>query len=185
MNVERVRADRLDIVGQLVSDEVKSDPSRGRGRKGHCACEEAVEVNVRRPKIEADCCYRPPPSVKAQPVDLAGVLPHCGTPEPLEPKPVPSLPEPVIKEIKKHPPKNEVAEEKKIDPDFNGDGAVNLDDVYSYLKSYVAKQKEVDVNRDGNINCRDFFAFAKAFCKASEKPDTPAIRKAWGRAMNA
>jgi hypothetical protein len=185
MNVERVRADRLEKIGHLVSAEAKEYSSRGRGKECHCACDDAVEIDVRNSKLEADCCYRPRPSTKTQSIDPAGIVPHCGTPEPLETKPVPSEPEPVVKQIKKYPPKDEVTEKKRIDPDFNADGAVNLDDVYSYLKSYVAKQKEVDVNRDGDINCRDFFAFAKAFCKASEKPDTPAVRKAWGRVMNA
>lgn len=185
MNVERVRSDRLEKIDPLVNNAAIERARPHAGQECSCACEEAVEVELRRPKLSDDCTYRPacPPSrPQAEPWNGA---PHCGTPDPARPKPErPDLAQ-AIRDIKRPPKQDEVPRKPKVDPDFNGDGVVQLDDIYSYLKSYGGKQKSADVNRDGSINGRDFLAFAKAYCKASEGADVAVLRKAWSRIKSA
>ncbi len=47
--------------------------------------------------------------------------------------------------------------------DFNGDGAVNSQDFFDFLRAFFAGAAAADYNRDGRVNSQDFFDFMSDF----------------------
>jgi hypothetical protein len=47
--------------------------------------------------------------------------------------------------------------------DFNGDGAINLQDFLAYLQAFAAADPSADLNHDGLINLQDFLEFLAAY----------------------
>lgn len=58
-------------------------------------------------------------------------------------------------------------------PDFNGDGNLNIMDFLAFQNSFAAGEKRADVDGNGVLNAKDFFAYRHAFKKAwDEKNDS-------------
>lgn len=47
--------------------------------------------------------------------------------------------------------------------DFNGDGAVTVQDFLAYLSAYAAGEARADINGDGQVNVQDFLAYLSAY----------------------
>ena len=50
-----------------------------------------------------------------------------------------------------------------IQPDFNQDGRVDLDDYFLFADAFGSRQRRFDLDRDGRVNLADFFLFTAAF----------------------
>jgi hypothetical protein len=52
--------------------------------------------------------------------------------------------------------------------DFNGDGAIDSQDFFDYLRAFFAGDPAADFNSDGDIGSQDFFDFLTAFFSGCE-----------------
>lgn len=48
-------------------------------------------------------------------------------------------------------------------PDYNGDGAISVQDIFDFLAGYFGQDPEADFNGDGNLSVQDIFDFLAAY----------------------